>query len=136
MTKPILESLAREYAGKVEFLPINADDSPEVLKQFGVMGIPTVIAMRGGEVAARITGARNEESYRQVFEALAADKEIQVALNPFDRYLRVGGGLLIVLVGLATGSWVAAAAGAGIAFLGVYDRCPIWKALMGFLKRK
>ena len=136
MTKPILDRLAREYAGKVEFLPINADDSPEVLKKFNVMGIPTVIAMHGGKVAARITGAQSEENYRQVFAALAEGKEIQIAMNPFDRYLRVGGGLLIVIVGLVTGSWVAAAAGAAIAFLGVYDRCPVWKSLMGMIKRK
>lgn len=39
--KPILEELAKEYAGKVEFLPINADNSREVLEQFHVFGIPT-----------------------------------------------------------------------------------------------
>jgi thioredoxin-like negative regulator of GroEL len=40
MTKPILEKLAQEYAGTVDFLPVNADESREVLEQFHVSGIP------------------------------------------------------------------------------------------------
>ena len=34
MTKPILEKLGKEYSEVVEFMPINADDSREVLEQF------------------------------------------------------------------------------------------------------
>ena len=60
MTKPILEKLGKEYAEKVEFMPINADDSREVLEQFHVVSIPTVITLRNGKEVGRVTGAQNE----------------------------------------------------------------------------
>src|SRR3990172_10876062 len=77
MTKHILEKLAKEYDGKVEFLPINADDSREVLEHFHVFGIPTVITLRNGKEVGRVTGAQNETNYRSIFEALSESREIK-----------------------------------------------------------
>jgi thioredoxin 1 len=126
MTKPILEKLAQEYAGTVEFLPINADDSREVLEQFQVSGIPTVMALRDGKIVGRVTGSQNETGYRAMFMALVDGSEVKIPLKPFDRYLRLGAGALLLLVGLFTGNWLVAGLGGLVAFLGIYDRCPIW----------
>jgi thioredoxin 1 len=71
MTKPILDKLAKEYGDTVQFMPVNADDSREVLEQFRVFGIPTVITIRNGKEVGRVTGAQNEAGYRALFEALA-----------------------------------------------------------------
>jgi len=131
MTKPILEKLAQEYDGRVEFLPVNADDSPQVLKQLRVFGLPTVLAFRDGEEISRMTGAKTEASYRAMFEALAAGNDVKVPLAPFDRLLRLGAGLSLVIVGIYTSSWLVAGIGGVLAFLGVYDRCPIWAAIVG-----
>ncbi len=136
MTKPILEKLAGEYADRVEFLPVNADDSQDVLRQFRVFGIPTVIAIRNGSEAARITGAQNEAGYRAMFESLAEGGEIKVPLRPFDRMVRLGAGALFIMIGASTGNWIAAGIGGVLAFMGVYDRCPIWNAVTGMLRRK
>lgn len=136
MTKPILEKLASEYAERVEFVPVNADDSQDILQQFRVFGIPTVIAMRNGSEAARITGAQNESGYRALFESLAEGREIKVLLKPFDRMLRLGAGALLIMIGISTSSWIVAGIGGILAFMGIYDRCPIWNALMGMLQRK
>ena len=126
MSKPILEKLAKEFTETVELIPINADDSREVLEHFHISGIPTVIALRNGQIAGRITGYQSEAGYRTLFTALAEGVEVKVHLTPFDRYLRLGAGTLLLLVGLFTGSWLAAGLGGLVAFLGVYDRCPIW----------
>ena len=135
MTKPILEKLAQEYTHKVDFLPINADDSPEVLQQFHVIGIPTVLALRGGKVVGRVTGVQNEAGYRGMFAALAEGKEVQVPQPVFERMLRLGAGTLLILIGISMSSWLAAGLGGLIAFLGVYDRCPIWRALTRAIRR-
>lgn len=136
MTKPILHQLGDEFAGKVEFLTINADDSKELLQRFNVYGIPTILAFRGGEEVARVTGAQNESSYRSVFDALASGKEIRVTMTVFDRILRLGAGSFLAWVGFSNGNWLLLGAGAILAFLGVYDRCPIWNALKSrFLAR-
>jgi thioredoxin 1 len=135
MTKPILEKLAQEYAQQVTFLPLNADAAPEVLQQFQVIGIPTVLALRDGNVVARITGAQNEAGYRALFEALAAGKALKIPRTIFDRLLRLGAGMALILIGISVRSWLVVGAGAFIAFLGVYDRCPVWQAITGALRK-
>lgn len=135
-TKPILDKLGREYSGQVEFLAINADESREILEQLHIFGIPTVIAIRNGKEVKRLAGAQSETGYRSIFEALAEGREVKVSLTQFDRLLRLGAGGLFLLIGLSTGNWFVAGIGGVITFLGIYDRCPIWNALTGMLKRK
>lgn len=134
MTKPILEKLGKEYVEKIEFMPINADDSREVLEQFGIRGIPTVITLRNGKEVGRVTGAQNEASYRLMFEALSEGREVKVPITQFDRMLRLGAGALFVMIGISSQNWIVAGIGGVIAFMGIYDRCPIWRALTGMFK--
>jgi len=136
MTKPILDKLGKEYAEKVEFLPINADDSREILEQFRVFGIPTVITIRNGKEVGRVTGAQNEAGYRMMFEALAEGKEVKVPLTTFDRMLRLGAGGLFIMIGISTSNWLVAGVGGILAFIGIYDRCPIWQAVTGLFRKK
>ena len=135
MTKPILEKLAKEFESKVEFMPINADNSQEVLEQFKVFGIPTVIILRNGKEVGRVTGAQNAASYRALFEALAENREVKIPLTSFDRMLRLGAGALFVTFGISNGNWLVAGVGGIIAFMGIYDRCPIWQAITGMFKK-
>ena len=136
MTKPILNKLSKEFADQVEFIPINADDSREVLEQFRVFGIPTVLTIRDGKEVGRVTGAQSEAIYRNMFEALAQGREVKVPLTQFDRMLRLGGGTLFVMIGISTSNWFIAGIGGILAFMGIYDRCPLWSAITGMVKRK
>ncbi|GAB4567433.1 MAG: hypothetical protein Fur0017_08200 [Anaerolineales bacterium] len=136
MTKPILDKLGREYSESVEFLPINADNAQDVLEKYRVFGIPTVIAIQNGRVVARVTGAQNEAGYRTMFESLAHGKKVKIPITQFDRALRLGAGGLLIILGLSNGNWLVAGIGGVVAFLGIYDRCPIWKALIGLFQRK
>jgi hypothetical protein len=49
--------------------------------------------------------------------------------------LRLGAGMLLAAVGFSTGNWLVLGIGGVIAFLGIYDRCPIWRALTNMLRR-
>ena len=135
-TKPVLEKLAAEFESGVTFLPVNADDSRDVLEHFQVIGIPTVLTLRGGQVVGRVTGAQGEAGYRAMFDALANGREVKIPLSAFDRMLRLGAGGLLVAVGISTGSWLLTGIGGIVAFLGVYDRCPIWRAVTGMWQRR
>lgn len=134
MTKPILENLAAEYKAQVDFIAINADNSRDLLEQFRVIGIPTVLALRDGQVVGRVTGAQQEAGYRAMFAALAEDKEVKIPISTFDRTLRLGAGFILLLIGFMTGNWIVVALGAIVAFLGFYDRCPLWNALMRMVR--
>ncbi len=130
-TRPILEDLAEEFAGRVDFLAVNADQAREVVQAHGIRGIPTVMSFRNGALLTRVTGARTRSEYRSLFEAAAEGQAVQISIRPFERVLRLGAGLLLVTGGMLAGSWILLGAGVLVGFTGVYDRCPAWKALTG-----
>ncbi len=135
ITKPILGKLAKEYNEKIEFMPIGADTSHDVLEQFKIIGVPTVLAIRNGEVITRLTGAQSEKNYRAMFELLAQGKEVKIPMSFPDRFVRLGAGALLIVYGVSTSNWLVLGIGAMVAFLGVYDRCPIWRAITGMFKQ-
>ena len=53
---PTVESLAKEFSGKVKFAKCNVDDNPITPGKYGIRAIPTLIFFKGGEVADQITG--------------------------------------------------------------------------------
>jgi thioredoxin 1 len=133
-TKPILEALAEEFEERVEFIAINADESREILAQYRVLGIPTVLTFQEGRLIGRVTGAQNQANYRRLFEAALEGAAPQLPLAPFDRFLRLGAGVLLIGAGLFTDTWWLAFLGGVLAFLGVYDRCPVWQAFKARLR--
>ena len=56
MLDPIVKELAGEWDGKVKVVKIDADENPNIVMQYGVMGIPTLLFFKGGEIQERITG--------------------------------------------------------------------------------
>jgi thioredoxin 1 len=61
MLDPIVKQLAGEWEGKVKVVKIDADENPNLVMQFGVMGIPTLLFFKGGEIKERITGFMSKE---------------------------------------------------------------------------
>src|SRR5512146_2912452 len=56
MIDPIVKQLSVEWQGKVKVVKLDADQNPNILMQYGVMGIPTLMLFKGGEIKERITG--------------------------------------------------------------------------------
>ena len=60
MVSPLVDEIADErddiVVGKV-----NVDEQPELSLQFGVMGIPTLLVFKGGELVQTAVGARPKE---------------------------------------------------------------------------
>jgi len=54
---PVVEELAREYAGKLKVMKMNVDDNPRTPQKYGVRGIPNLIVFHGGQVKEQIVGA-------------------------------------------------------------------------------
>lgn len=53
---PIVEELAKEYAGKVLFGKLNVDENPRTSERFRIFGIPTLLIIRNGKEVDRIVG--------------------------------------------------------------------------------
>ncbi len=61
MISPIVEQLAGEWNGKVKVVKLDADQNPSIMMQFGVMGIPTLMLFKGGEVKERMVGFQSKD---------------------------------------------------------------------------
>jgi thioredoxin 1 len=69
MVSPVIESLSKEYVGKVKFVKINTDDSPEIAEKFNIMSIPTIMVFKQGQVLSRTIGAGPAAMYKQKIDA-------------------------------------------------------------------
>ncbi|AKG91155.1 thioredoxin [Geoglobus ahangari] len=57
MIAPIVEQLAKEYAGKVVFAKLNTDENPMIAGRYGITGIPTLIFFKNGRPVDKVVGA-------------------------------------------------------------------------------
>nr|QNO56550.1 thiol-disulfide oxidoreductase ResA [Methanosarcinales archaeon ANME-1 ERB7] len=57
MVAPVIEELAKKYAGKVVFGKLNVDENPKIASEFGIMAIPTLFIFKNGEPVDVIQGA-------------------------------------------------------------------------------
>jgi thioredoxin 1 len=56
MLEPVVDDLARKYEGKLRVASMDADANPDIIMQYGVMGLPTLILFQGGQPVGRIVG--------------------------------------------------------------------------------
>jgi thioredoxin 1 len=54
---PVVDELAKEYAGRLKVLKMNVDDNPQTPSKFGVRSIPNLLLFKGGQVQEQIVGA-------------------------------------------------------------------------------
>ena len=54
---PVLEELAKDFAGRLKVVKVNVDENPALSQRFEAMSIPTLVVLRDGRVVDRIVGA-------------------------------------------------------------------------------
>jgi len=65
---PIIETLAKEYEGKLKVAKINVDDNPLTPSRYGVRGIPNLMIFKDGIVKEQIVGAASKSRLVQAIE--------------------------------------------------------------------
>ena len=65
---PVLEELARDYAGKVRIVKLNVDENPSTPAKFNIRGIPSLLLFKHGAVAATQVGAVSKTHLRELLE--------------------------------------------------------------------
>jgi thioredoxin 1 len=72
MIAPVVEELATEYSGRLKVVKLNTDENPDIASKYQVMGIPTLMFFKGGQVIDRIVGAASKKQFKEKIEALLA----------------------------------------------------------------
>ena len=57
MIAPILDEIAKEYAGRLKVAKLNIDDNQTTPANYGVRGIPTLMLFKNGNIEATKVGA-------------------------------------------------------------------------------
>ena len=70
MVAPIVEELADEYSGKVEFRKLNTDDNPQTAMKYGIRSIPTLLVFKGGEPVGQIIGFRPKTDLKKRLDSV------------------------------------------------------------------
>ncbi len=66
---PVLDALAQELAGAVQFAKLNADEEPTLAGRWGVEGIPTLLLFERGTLVDRIVGAHPHDTLERRLRA-------------------------------------------------------------------
>ena len=61
MFGPVFEATAEEFEGKVKFVKVNIDESPEIAEKYFVMSIPTLKLVEGEELKGNFVGAMSQD---------------------------------------------------------------------------
>ena len=66
---PVVEELAGEYDGKVDFVKINVDENGELAQKYNVFSIPTLAIFKDGQVVSQKIGASTKESFKTMIDS-------------------------------------------------------------------
>jgi thioredoxin 1 len=69
---PVVEQLAAEYAGRIDFVKLNTDTNPRTAARYGVMGLPTLLLFHGGQEAGRLVGVQPKATITRALDRIAA----------------------------------------------------------------
>ena len=73
---PILDELAKDYKGKVDFYKVDIEKHSDMASLFGVMSVPTIVMMSKNTKPVQIPGAPHKESLSEMIDAfLKKDKD-------------------------------------------------------------
>ena len=68
MVSPILEELATEYSGKMDFYKIDTEDQKELASIFGIQSIPSLLFIPPDEQPQMAVGALTKETFIKAFK--------------------------------------------------------------------
>ncbi|MBW8484619.1 thioredoxin [Actinomadura parmotrematis] len=68
MIAPVLDQIAAEQDGKLKIVKMDYDANPLTPGKYGVLGLPTLLLYKGGEVVEQITGAKPKRALLKAIE--------------------------------------------------------------------
>lgn len=67
---PVLEELAKEYAGKMEFAKVDVDANGPLAARYGIASIPTMLIFNGGQPVQQVIGYRPKKELEKVLDGV------------------------------------------------------------------
>jgi thioredoxin 1 len=68
MVAPVLEQLAKDYAGKARVGKVNVDEHSAIAARYGVQSIPTLLLFKQGKVVEQYIGATSRDVLAKILD--------------------------------------------------------------------
>ena len=75
MIAPIMEELALEYKGRVQFYKVDTDKEQELAQAFGIRSIPTIMVCQIGNKPAKTEGAMPKKNLIRIIDEIIFNKK-------------------------------------------------------------
>ncbi len=72
MMGPVIDELAKEYAGKASVGKVNVDNEQSLAMRFDVSSIPTLLVLKDGEVVSRFVGVTSKTELTKALQTAGA----------------------------------------------------------------
>ena len=70
---PVLEELAKEYTGKIDFAKVNVDENGPLAAKYGIAAIPTMLMFKGGQPVQQILGYRPKKELQKILDEVLGE---------------------------------------------------------------
>ena len=67
-TGPIIEELATEYTGRVDFAKVDVDGNGPLAVKYGIASIPTMIVFKGGQPVKQVIGYKPKKEFQKLLD--------------------------------------------------------------------
>jgi thioredoxin len=88
--EPILNQLSAELAGKVKFVRVNVDQSPNIARAFRVQSIPMLVLLQGGRPIDQLMGAVDKKAIQQMLAPVLPQAPDEVPPQELAALLKTG----------------------------------------------
>jgi len=124
---PVVAVMEDEFRGRVDVVRIDVDAEPNLAKEAGVRGVPTLIAYAKGKEVRRHSGGLDKEGLRTFFKSATGEARASepVGRPAWHLAAKIGAALALLLTagripGVEWMRWV----GMGVLFWAMRDICP------------
>ncbi|MDR1115623.1 MAG: thioredoxin [Tannerella sp.] len=70
MVGPIIDELAAEYEDRVVVGKVDVDENDDIVTEYGIRNIPTVLFFKGGELVDKHVGAAEKNAFVEKIDKL------------------------------------------------------------------
>lgn len=88
--EPILNQLSTELAGKVKFVRVNVDQSPQIARAFRVQSIPMLVLLQGGRPVDQLMGLVDKRAIQQLLAPVLPQAPDEVPPQELAALLKTG----------------------------------------------
>ena len=72
-----MDALASDFDGRLTVGKLNVDENPNTAGRFRILGIPTLLLFKGGEIVESVVGLADKEQLKKLIER-HVERHVQV----------------------------------------------------------